>query len=54
MADNPFDLVVLGGGSGSYAAALRAAELGHPHPTQSEAIGEAHLLLAGKPLHVHG
>jgi dihydrolipoamide dehydrogenase len=26
----------------------------HPHPTQSEAIGEAHLLLAGKPLHVHG
>src|SRR4029077_17184841 len=25
----------------------------HPHPTQSEAIGEAHLALAGKPLHVH-
>ena len=38
---------------------LRAAEpsdvaqLIHPHPTQSEAIGEAHLALAGKPLHVH-
>jgi dihydrolipoamide dehydrogenase len=30
------------------------ALLVHPHPTQSEAIGEAHLLLAGKPLHVHG
>lgn len=26
----------------------------HPHPTQSEAIGEAALALAGKPLHVHG
>ena len=30
------------------------AALIHPHPTQSEAIGEAHLALAGKPLHVHG
>jgi dihydrolipoamide dehydrogenase len=30
------------------------ASLIHPHPTQSEAIGEAHLALAGKPLHVHG
>jgi dihydrolipoamide dehydrogenase len=29
------------------------AQLIHPHPTQSEAIGEARLLLAGKPLHVH-
>ncbi|GAA4890117.1 dihydrolipoyl dehydrogenase [Streptomonospora salina] len=29
------------------------AQLVHPHPTQSEAIGEAHLALAGKPLHVH-
>jgi dihydrolipoamide dehydrogenase len=29
------------------------AALIHPHPTQSEAIGEAHMLLAGKPLHVH-
>ena len=29
------------------------ASLIHPHPTQSEAIGEAHLALAGKPLHVH-
>src|SRR5216683_645949 len=29
------------------------AQLIHPHPTQSEAIGEAHLALAGKPLHVH-
>jgi dihydrolipoamide dehydrogenase len=26
----------------------------HAHPTQSEAMGEAHLALAGKPLHVHG
>ncbi|GLZ10425.1 dihydrolipoyl dehydrogenase [Actinomadura sp. NBRC 104425] len=30
------------------------AQLIHPHPTQSEAVGEAHLALAGKPLHVHG
>ncbi len=29
------------------------AQLIHPHPTQSEAIGEAHLALAGKPLHFH-
>jgi len=29
------------------------AQLIHPHPTQSEAIGEAHLALAGKPLHAH-
>jgi dihydrolipoamide dehydrogenase len=29
------------------------AHLIHPHPTQSEAIGEAHLALAGKPLHSH-
>jgi dihydrolipoamide dehydrogenase len=29
------------------------AQLIHPHPTQSEAIGEAHLALAGKPLHTH-
>jgi dihydrolipoamide dehydrogenase len=29
------------------------ASLIHPHPTQSEAIGEAHMALAGKPLHVH-
>jgi dihydrolipoamide dehydrogenase len=29
------------------------AQLIHPHPTQSEAIGEAMLALAGKPLHVH-
>ena len=27
------------------------ARLIHPHPTLSEAIGEAHLALAGKPLH---
>ena len=25
----------------------------HAHPTQNEAIGEAHLALAGKPLHSH-
>lgn len=30
------------------------AQLIHPHPTLSEAIGEAHLALAGKPLHRHG
>jgi dihydrolipoamide dehydrogenase len=30
------------------------ATLIHPHPTQSEAVGEAHLALAGKPLHAHG
>jgi len=29
------------------------AQLIHPHPTQSEVIGEAHLALAGKPLHTH-
>jgi dihydrolipoamide dehydrogenase len=29
------------------------AALIHPHPTQSEAVGEAHLALAGKPLHAH-
>jgi dihydrolipoamide dehydrogenase len=29
------------------------AQLIHPHPTQSEALGEAHLALAGKPLHSH-
>ncbi len=30
------------------------AQLVHPHPTLSEALGEAHLALAGKPLHTHG
>ena len=29
------------------------ASLIHAHPTQSEAMGEAHLALAGKPLHAH-
>lgn len=29
------------------------AGLIHAHPSQSEAIGEAHLALAGKPLHAH-
>lgn len=29
------------------------AQLVHAHPTQNEALGEAHLALAGKPLHVH-
>jgi dihydrolipoamide dehydrogenase len=29
------------------------AQLIHPHPTMSEAVGEAHLVLAGKPLHAH-
>ncbi|MDD7968193.1 dihydrolipoyl dehydrogenase [Actinomycetospora lemnae] len=30
------------------------ANLVHAHPTQNEALGEAHLALAGKPLHSHG
>jgi dihydrolipoamide dehydrogenase len=30
------------------------APLVHAHPTQNEALGEAHLALAGKPLHAHG
>jgi dihydrolipoyl dehydrogenase len=29
------------------------AQLIHAHPTQGEALGEAHLALAGKPLHAH-
>jgi dihydrolipoamide dehydrogenase len=29
------------------------AQLIHAHPTQTEALGEAHLALAGKPLHAH-
>lgn len=29
------------------------ASLVHMHPTQNEALGEAHLALAGKPLHAH-
>jgi dihydrolipoamide dehydrogenase len=29
------------------------APLVHAHPTQNEALGEAHLALAGKPLHTH-
>ncbi|GLW21186.1 dihydrolipoyl dehydrogenase [Microbispora triticiradicis] len=35
------------------ATATDVAQLIHPHPTQSEALGEAMLALAGKPLHVH-
>ncbi|MBN1173592.1 MAG: dihydrolipoyl dehydrogenase [Micromonosporaceae bacterium] len=30
------------------------ARMIHAHPTQNEALGEAHLALTGKPLHVHG
>ena len=33
------------------AVPVDVAQLIHPHPTLSEAIGEAHLALAGKPLH---
>jgi dihydrolipoamide dehydrogenase len=29
------------------------AQIIHAHPTQNEALGEAHLALAGKPLHAH-
>jgi dihydrolipoamide dehydrogenase len=32
---------------------VEVAQLIHPHPTLSEAVGEAHLALAGKPLHAH-
>jgi len=35
------------------AHATDVAQLVHPHPTLSEAVGEAHLALAGKPLHSH-
>ncbi|HVU73094.1 MAG TPA: dihydrolipoyl dehydrogenase [Mycobacteriales bacterium] len=35
------------------AYADEVASLIHPHPTLSEALGEAHLALAGKPLHSH-
>jgi dihydrolipoamide dehydrogenase len=30
---------------------VEVAEFIHPHPTLSEAVGEAHMALAGKPLH---
>jgi dihydrolipoamide dehydrogenase len=33
------------------AVPAEVAALMHPHPTLSEAVGEAHLALAGKPLH---
>ncbi|MCD2190678.1 dihydrolipoyl dehydrogenase [Actinomycetospora soli] len=33
---------------------VEVANLVHAHPTQNEAFGEAHLALAGKPLHAHG
>jgi dihydrolipoamide dehydrogenase len=36
------------------AYASDVASLIHAHPTLSEAIGEAHMALAGKPLHAHG
>ncbi|MDT7553500.1 MAG: dihydrolipoamide dehydrogenase [Pseudonocardiales bacterium] len=35
------------------AQAEDVAALIHAHPTQTEAVGEAHLALAGKPLHSH-
>jgi dihydrolipoamide dehydrogenase len=35
------------------ASAEDVAPLVHAHPTQGEALGEAHLALAGKPLHTH-
>ncbi|OUC77984.1 dihydrolipoyl dehydrogenase [Gordonia lacunae] len=35
------------------ATADDVAGLVHAHPTQAEALGEAHLALAGKPLHAH-
>lgn len=36
------------------ARAVDVASLVHAHPTLSEAMGEAHMALAGKPLHAHG
>lgn len=36
------------------AYASDVASLIHAHPTLSESIGEAHMALAGKPLHAHG
>jgi len=36
------------------ASAEDVAPLIHAHPTLSEAMGEAHMALAGKPLHAHG
>ena len=36
------------------AQAEDVAALVHAHPTQNEAFGEAHLALAGTPLHAHG
>ena len=36
------------------ASADDVAPLVHAHPTLSEAMGEAHMALAGKPLHAHG
>ena len=41
-------------GAAGAAGALDVAPLIHAHPTMSEALGEAHLALAGKPLHAHG
>ena len=38
-------------GWGAYAEEV--ATMLHAHPTQHEALGEAHLALAGKPLHAH-
>ncbi len=38
---------------GWQAHAEDVAPLVHAHPTQHEALGEAHLALAGKPLHAH-
>jgi dihydrolipoamide dehydrogenase len=35
------------------AHAADVTPLVHAHPTQNEALGEAHLALAGKPLHAH-
>ena len=35
------------------ASADDVAPLVHAHPTQNEALGEAFLALAGKPLHAH-
>ncbi len=38
-----YDLVILGGGSGGYACALRAAELGHAGSADREGQGRRHV-----------
>ena len=58
-ADVGSELAVIAGDGEDTGAAQPTAQaedvaaLVHAHPTQNEALGEAHLALAGKPLHAH-